>query len=197
MKRILIVSLVVLGVVAFAATASAQNLLGTLELNGGYAKSSTEVAGTDSWGGGVGLGAAYWRPISPSVSWGAQVAYDNLGSVSASVVDPITLLAVDTKFSGSVFRINPAVRFNFGGPVGPNFFAQGGMGLYNVSAKLEVAGISASNSESKLGFNFGAGVNFPMGPKTKLNLQGNYHTVSTDGSSTNYVTFNAGVGFGL
>ncbi len=199
MKRILIVSLVVFGVVTFAATASAQNMLGTLELNGEYAKSSTEIGTTtDTMGGGIGFGAAYWRGISPQISWGAEVGYDNLGSVSQTSTDPVTLQTSTTKFSSTVFRVNPAIRYNFSAGAGPNFYAQGGAGLYSVSGKVEdtVAG-SSDSSQSKLGLNFGAGVGFPMGPKTRLHLQGNYHTVSTDGSSTNYISFVAGVGFGL
>ncbi len=200
MKRILVVSLVVFGVVAFAATAGAQNLLGTLELNGGYAKSSTDVGvnGTnETMGGGLGVNAAYWRGISPQFSWGAQIGYDGLGSVTQTVTDPVTLLSTDVKTSGSVFHINPAIRYNFGAGVGPNFYAQAGAGLYSVTAKAETAGVSVSNSESKMGFNLGAGVGFPIGPKTRLNFQGAYNTVSTSGSSTNYITFTGGVGFGL
>lgn len=195
MKRILVLSLVVFGVVAFAATAGAQNLLGTLELNGGYAKNSTEVTPTnDAMGGGITFGAAYWRPISPMVSWGAEVSYDNLGSV-----DYNNGLSTET-FSSHIFRVNPAMRFNFGAPVGPSFFAQGGAGLYSVSGKYEDSAdpsLNTDSSQSKIGFNVGAGVNFPVGPKTKLNFQGNYHSISTDGQSTNYLQFRAGVGFGL
>ena len=203
MKRILVVSLVVFGVVAFAATAGAQNVLGTLEVNGGYAKSSTEVTtGGDSFGGGITFGAAYWRPMSPMMSWGAEISYDNLGSVDDNYVDPITSASVTEKFSGKVFRVNPALRFNFGAGVGPSFFAQGGAGLYSVSAKYEYSDdtgttLTADDSSSKFGFNIGAGVNFPVGPKTKLNFQGTYHSVSTEGESTNYIQVRAGVGFGL
>jgi opacity protein-like surface antigen len=195
MKRILVLSLVVFGVVAFAATAGAQNLLGTLELNGGYAKSSTEVTPTnDAMGGGITFGAAYWRPISPMVSWGAEISYDNLGSV-----DYNNGVSTET-VSGHIFRVNPAMRFNFGAPVGPSFFAQGGAGLYSVSGKYEDSvdpSLNTDNSQSKVGFNFGAGVNFPVGPKTKLNFQGTYHTISTEGQSTNYIQVRCGVGFGL
>lgn len=195
MKRILVLSLVVFGVVAFAATAGAQNLLGTLELNGGYAKSSNEVTPTnDSWGGGITFGAAYWRPVSPMISWGAEVSYDNLGSV-----DYNNGVSTDT-FSAHIFRVNPAMRFTFGAGVGPSFFAQGGAGLYSVAGKYENSAdpsLSTDASSSKFGFNVGAGVNFPVGPKTKLNFQGTYHSVSTEGQSTNYIQVRAGVGIGL
>jgi opacity protein-like surface antigen len=196
MKRnvsILLASLVV-AAVAFAPVAMA-GPVGTLELNGGYNKNSQEATPTgDKMGGGIGFGAAYWRGASPSISWGGEVSYDNMGS--AEYTDPFS--SSTTKVSESVFRINPAVRYTFGPGVGTSFYAQGGAGWYNVSAKVEdsVFG-SVSDSQSKIGFNFGAGVNFPVAPTTKMNVGVNYHTVSTDGESTNYVNFRAGVGFNL
>jgi opacity protein-like surface antigen len=197
MKRIhwsLAAVVMLLGFATLAAPAAAQNMLGTLEVNGGYAKSSNEVtASGESMGGGLTFGAAYWRSISPSVSWGAEVSMDNLGNVEET--DPLT--ATTTEVSSKVLRINPAIRMNFGAPVGPSFFAQGGAGMYNVSSEVTSGGVSGDDSQSKIGFNFGAGVGFPVGPKTKLNFQGNYHTVSTEGESINYITFRAGVGFGL
>ena len=196
MKRnvsILLASLVV-AAVAFAPVAMA-GPVGTLELNGGYNKNSQEATPNgDKMGGGIGFGAAYWRGASPSISWGGEVSYDNMGS--AEYTDPFS--SSTTKISESVFRINPAVRYTFGPGVGTSFYAQGGAGWYNVSAKVEdsVFG-NVSDSQSKIGFNFGAGVNFPVAPTTKMNVGVNYHTVSTDGESTNYVNFRAGVGFNL
>jgi opacity protein-like surface antigen len=196
MKRnvsILLASLVV-AAVAFAPVAMA-GPVGTLELNGGYNKNSQEATPTgDKMGGGIGFGAAYWRGASPSISWGGEVSYDNMGS--AEYTDPFS--SSTTKVSESVFRINPAVRYTFGPGVGTSFYAQGGAGWYNVSAKVEDSVLgSVSDSQSKIGFNFGAGVNFPVAPTTKMNVGVNYHTVSTDGESTNYVNFRAGVGFNL
>jgi len=40
-------------------------------------------------------------------------------------------------------------------------------------------------------------VNFPVAPTTKMNVGVQYHTISTEGSSTNYVDFRAGIGFNL
>jgi opacity protein-like surface antigen len=94
--------------------------------------------------------------------------------------------------------VNPALRFNFGAGVGPAFYAQGGAGLYNVSMDIKDSVVGdASDSQSKVGFNVGAGVSFPVGPKSRMNLTGLYHTVSTEGQSLNYMQFRAGIGFGL
>ena len=196
MKRnvsILLASLLV-AAVAFAPVALA-GPVGTLELNAGYNKNSDQVTPSgDAMGGGIGFGASYWRGVSPSVSWGGEVSYDNLGS--AEYTDPV--FSSTTKISENVFRINPAVRYTFAPGVGTNFYAQAGARWYNVSAKVEDSLLgSANDSQSKIGFNIGAGVNFPVAPTTKMNVGLMYHTVSTEGQSTNYINFRAGVGFNL
>jgi len=199
MKRnvsILLASLLV-AAVAFAPIALA-GPVGTMELNAGYNKNSQEIVpGGDSMGGGLGFGASYWRGTSPSVSWGGEVSFDNLGSAEYND----NTVNNNYKTSGSVFRVNPAVRYTFGPGIGTSFYAQGGAGLYAVSGKTvgTVAGFATNSdeSQSKIGFNFGAGVNFPVAPTTKMNVGLMYHTVSTEGQSTNYVNFRAGIGFNL
>jgi hypothetical protein len=182
-------------VTAFAAAASAMPSAGSLEISGGYAKSSLEAAApfsTDSPSGGLSFGAGYFRSIAPKTSWGIETSYDNLGHVDFTNGDSYTS-------SIHMLRISPEFRMNFGAMVGPSFFAQAGAGYYSVSAKVadNTTSTDATASDGKLGFNFGAGVGFPMGPKTKLNLMGMYHSVSTSGSSTNYVGVRAGVGFNM
>lgn len=198
MKRIhlaLVLATAVVGL-AFASFASASPVpsMGTVELNAGYSKSSNDVTGNDeSLGGGITFGAGYWRSASPSISWGAELGFDNLGKAE---YDNGT--TTNNEISSKAFRVNPAVRFNFGAGVGPSFYAQGGAGLYNVSAKVDDSVLgTADDSQSKFGFNVGAGVSFPVGPKSRMNFTGLYHSVSTEGTSLNYMQFRAGIGFGL
>ena len=194
MKRIhlTLVLVTVIFVAAFASAAVA-NTVGKMEINAGYAKSSTDFTGNDeSMGGGIAFGAAYWRNASPTVQWGAEASWDGLGSVDYGVPTAGTV-------SASIIRINPALRMNFGSKVGPSFFAQGGAGLYSMSFKDQPSGggAEAKDTQSKFGFNLGAGVGFPVGPKTNMNFLGQYHSVSTEGETLNYIEFKAGVGFGL
>jgi opacity protein-like surface antigen len=183
-------------ITAFAAAASAMPSTGTLEISGGYAKSSLEAASpfsTDSPSGGLSFGAGYFRSIAPKTSWGIETSYDNLGSVDwNNGTDNMTS-------SIHMFRVTPELRMNFGAMVGPSFCAQAGAGYYSVSAKVadNTTSTDATSSEGKFGFNMGAGVAFPMGPKTKMNIMGNYHSVSTSGSSTNYFGVRCGIGFGM
>lgn len=201
MKRIhlaLVLATAVVGL-AFAPLASA-SVLGSVELNAGYSKSSTDVtsgidiAGAENaMGGGLSFGAGYWRGMSPMVSWGLEAGLDNLGSAEYDNGN-----TTDNEFKSNIFRVNPAIRFNLGAGVGPSFYAQGGAGLYNVSMDVNDSVLGdASDSQSKVGFNLGAGVGFPVGPKTRLNFTGLYHTVSTEGQSINYIQMRAGIGFGL
>ena len=196
MKRIhmALVLTMVLAVAAFVPMASASPVgLGTLELNAGYAKSSEDMGSGESPGGGITFGAGYWRSVSTSFSWGGELSFDNMGSVEYD-----NGVTTDNKISVSSFRVNPAVRYNFGAPVGPAFYAQGGVGLYNVSLKIEDSVMGeADDSQSKMGFNVGAGVTFPVGPKSRMNFSGLYHSVQTEGSSLDYLQFRAGIGFGL
>ena len=199
MKRIhmALVLTMVLAVAAFVPMASAAPVgLGTLELNAGYAKSSNEAGpGGDSFGGGMTFGAGYWRSMSPSFSWGGELSFDNMGSVEYDNGN-----TTDNTISVSSFRVNPAVRYNFGAGVGPQFYGQGGVGLYNVKVSQEDSDPIVGNndaSESKMGFNIGAGVSFPVGGKSRMNFTGLYHSVQTEGSSLDYLQFRAGIGFGL
>jgi len=194
MKRIhLTLVLVTVFFVAAFATAASANTAGSMEINAGYAKSSTDVTGNnESMGGGIAFGAGYWRNASPTVQWGAEASWDNLGNLDYGTTP------TNGTLSSSIIRINPALRVNFGSKVGPSFFAQGGAGLYSMSFKDQPnGGAEVKDTQSKFGFNLGAGVGFPVGPKTKMNFLGQYHSVSTEGQSTNYIEFKAGVGFGL
>jgi opacity protein-like surface antigen len=193
MALVLATAVVGLAIAPFA-SASPVPSAGTVELNAGYSKSSNDVTGNDeSLGGGLSFGAGYWRSASPSISWGVEAGIDNLGTAEYDNGN-----TTDNEISSSAFRVNPAIRFNFGAGVGPSFYAQGGAGLYNVSFKVDDSVLgSADDSESKLGFNVGAGVSFPVGQKSRMNFTGLYHSVSTEGESLNYMQFRAGIGFGL
>jgi hypothetical protein len=196
MKRIHL-ALVLATVVALGAFAAVANAgpVGKLEANLGYVKSSNDMTGNDeSLGGGIAFGAGYWRSASPMVSWGAEMSYDNLGSLD--YVDPVT--PSTGTVSSHVLRIEPAMRVNFGSVVGPSFFAQGGAGYYGVSIKDENSVYNTlSDSQGKFGFSMGVGVGFPVGPATRMNISGHYNSVSTEGESLHYLAFRTGVSFGL
>ena len=181
--------------VATITPAAGAAVLGTLEVNAGYSKdaNSGSYVSDGTLGGGAAFGAGYYRALVPMLNWGIEVALDNLGSASFS--DP---LFGNGSVSAKAFRVNPALRINLGAPVGPSVFGQVGAGLYNVKGDVKFdAGGSTNGSNSKFGVNVGGGVGFPVGPKTRMNLIGQYHTVSTDGEKTNYFSIKAGLGISI
>ena len=191
------VSLVLLTalVVAAIAPAASAAVLGTVEVNAGYSKdaNSGSYVSDGTLGGGMAFGAGYYRSLAPMLNWGIEVALDNLGSADFS--DPFF---GNGQVSAKAFRINPALRINFGAPVGPSLFAQVGGGLYNVKGDVRFdGGGSVDGSDSKFGANVGAGVGFPIAPKTRMSLFGQYHTVATDGESTMYLAVKAGLGINI
>jgi len=189
------VLLMALLVAAIAPTANA-SVLGTLEVNAGYSKDANSGSYTSdgTLGGGLTFGAGYFRSLGvPMLNWGIEVGMDNLGS--ADFDDP---LFGTGQVSAKAFRINPALRINLGAPVGPSIFLQAGGGLYNVKGEVKFdSGGSVDGSDSKFGANVGAGVGFPLAPKTRMSLIGQYHTVATDGETTNYFAVKAGLGFSI
>src|SRR5688572_3962055 len=67
-----------------------------------------------------------------------------------------------------------------------------GVGMYNAKANVENAD---NDSETKFGINGGAGFNFGMGSASVF-VEGRFHNIFTEGSSTNFVPITLGVRFG-
>jgi opacity protein-like surface antigen len=71
----------------------------------------------------------------------------------------------------------------------------GGVGLYNGKSKLDVDGSSSdSPSSTDLGFNGGAGMEFGLAGLSTF-VEARFHSVSTEGSRTNFVPVTVGIKF--
>ena len=93
------------------------------------------------------------RPIAAPSS-----SYDKLGSRRRRH---------DHSFSGT-FPYEPGHPRELRLDGGPSFFAQAGAGLLQISVKVSDSVLGdTSDSDGKFGFNVGAGVGFPVGPKTR------------------------------
>jgi opacity protein-like surface antigen len=180
--------------------------LGTLELSMGYAKCSAPLgASEDELGGSVSVGFAYWRSISPMFSWGAELSMDDLGRAVAETYDALSGTTFHEEFTTRIVRVHPSLRVNLGATVGPSFFAQGGAGLYRISwdysADNGLFGFQSDDASSEFGFNVGAGLGFPVGPRTRLNVIGTYQVVPGNSlenmDNTNNAQIRAGLGVDL
>jgi hypothetical protein len=187
-----LLGMLLVAAIAPAASAGGQ---GVVELNGGFSKDnnygSYNPIGT--LGGSAAFGAGYYRVLAPTLDWGVDVALEDLGSADFS--SPVM---GDGRMSAKVFRINPALRILIGPQVGPSLFVQAGAGLYNVTREIQLdAGGTSSGSDTKFGANFGGGVAFPVGPRVRMSLYGQGHTVATDEATTLYFAFKAGLGLSI
>ena len=187
-----LLTVLLVGAIAPAAGAGTQGLV---EVNGGFSKDNNYGSYNPSGtlGGSAAFGAGYYRSLAPMVGWGVDVALENLGS--SDFRSPVLGAG---RMSAKVFRINPALRISLGAAAGPSVFVQAGAGIYNVTKEINFdAGGTTNGSDTKFGANFGGGVAIPVAPSVRMSLIGQGHTVATDGASTLYFAFKAGLGLSI
>lgn len=73
----------------------------------------------------------------------------------------------------------------------PMGYLIGGLGMYNVSYS---GGLVSTKSDNKLGYNFGAGIKFPLTGFSTF-LEARLHYITTAGSSTKFVPITFGLTF--
>ena len=71
-------------------------------------------------------------------------------------------------------------------------FLKAGVGFYNTKASVS-ASTNSSASNTNFGINGGLGVSFAVSPTASVFVEGAYHNVFTDVTSTNYIAANAGL----
>jgi hypothetical protein len=124
---------------------------------------------------GYHLGGAYTIPVGPTASIGAWGAYHLIG-----IEDPVGGDANMLQLMG-IARISA--------PMGP--FGQVGLGLASMKYEPdEATAMFSEDRETDLVFAIGGGYNMSM-----LKITAMYHSISSEGSSTNMITVSAGLGF--
>lgn len=76
----------------------------------------------------------------------------------------------------------------------PMAYLIGGLGMYNMSVTDWPAALPEPESTTKLGFNIGAGINFPLTGISTF-LEARYHHITTDGGSTQLIPITFGIKF--
>ena len=134
--------------------------------------------------GGIAFGAGYDAyKINDMFTIGGEFMYTSgSGSLAA---DPLLGLAVD--YSLSVWGITPYIKaskeVDLGGKKA-DVYGLFGLGMYGATFDVELpaayAAYNTSASDTKIGFNLGGGIMFPMGDKMKLGADLRYHIVASD-----------------
>ncbi len=76
-------------------------------------------------------------------------------------------------------------------------YAKVGLGLYNLGSKVEGGSLDVDQSRTKFGFNLGIGMQSLLTSVVAWSGELAYHSVNTDGGSTNLFTLAAGIHFGM
>jgi hypothetical protein len=117
------------------------------------------------------VGASYGVPVAPMASVGAWAAYNRF-SWSEGI-------------EGNFNSVELLAYGRFSAPVGP--FGMVGLGMSNSKAT-----VASFESDRQTDFTWAIGGGYAM---TMFELTAMYHSIATEGSSTNYLTFTAGIGF--
>jgi len=91
---------------------------------------------------------------------------------------------------GSARLISGSANVTLSGVAIPMVYLIGGVGMYNV-ATPDIAG---TDSKTKVGFNVGAGLNFPLTGIGTF-LEARFHLVTTDNESMKFVPITFGIKF--
>ncbi len=127
---------------------------------------------------------------------GAKTGYNIGGGLDMSMGMPIGFRA-DVDYSGFSFkdavgggngnifsgRLNATVGTS---GMGPRFYGIAGGGFYRFSAD--------GSSDTKFGFNVGAGIDLPLGTLASR-IEARYHSISSNGATTSYVPVTFGIRF--
>ncbi len=122
------------------------------------------------------LGGAYDMPVAPMLSAGVRAAYNRWGW--------------ENDVDGNFNAIEALAYGKISTPAGP--FGMLGFGLSSSKAEISVPGFPTVESDRQTDFTWalGGGYHFMMVEMTAL-----YHSISTEGTSSNYFTISAGVDF--
>ncbi|HEX5831301.1 MAG TPA: outer membrane beta-barrel protein [Gemmatimonadaceae bacterium] len=80
------------------------------------------------------------------------------------------------------------------GALGVAPYVIGGVGMYNVKVSAEADGASASEDETKVGLNGGAGIRFPLGGMRGF-AEVRYHSIFTEEENMTFIPLRFGIEF--
>lgn len=189
----------VLGVALMAATVSAahagSNWIG---FSGGAGIPTGDYG--DAAATGWHLGATGTHMVNDTWGIGADLAYhawggsDDLNAAMEAAFGP----GSEISWSAIQADVHGTMMFPTQSNVKP--YAQVGLGLYNVSAKLSSPSGDDDTSKSKLGFNLGGGMNFSNTGNMRWGVGAGYHIIPAEddlGSDVNFFSVGVNMLWGL
>jgi opacity protein-like surface antigen len=127
--------------------------------------------------------------LTPALGLGADLGYHSWGG-SDDYDAFLQFISGDPAAEGSFTAIQGTGHLTFMIPMEGKArpYLQGGLGVYNVKAKVETSTDDVDDSSSDFGFNLGGGVNFLVSPMYMVGLGAAYHSIQTEDTSTDFYT---------
>ena len=141
-------------------------------------------------------GSLGFRPVNSKIGFRLEAMYARFGADGFSFDDGTDAFAADGNVSIFGGIANAVLTIPTESGVHP--YVIGGVGIYNVKASVDVSGsggsFSGSDSQTKVGLNGGAGLEFPLSGFSSF-VEVRYHSIFTDGTNSNFVPLTFGLRF--
>lgn len=154
----------------------------------------------DAAGTGWHLGATGTHQVNDTWGFGGDLCYHSWGG-SEELNDALEATfgpGSEMSFAALQATAHAVMNFQTSGSVHP--YAKFGMGLYSIGAKLETPSGDDDTSESKFGFNIGAGMNFPSSSNMRWGVAGAYHIIPAEdefGTDLNFMQLGVNLTWGM
>jgi opacity protein-like surface antigen len=142
------------------------------------------------------LGATGTHMVNDQWGIGGDLAYHAWGASDQLKV----ALGPGSEFSWSAIQASAHGVMLFPTQSNVKPYAQVGLGLYNLAAKLTSPSGDTNTSKSKLGFNLGGGMDFASSGNMRWGVNGAYHIISAKddfGSDVNFFSLGVNLMWGL
>lgn len=131
---------------------------------------------------------------------GGDLGYHSWGGSDALNAATATAFGAGSEFKWSAIQAtgHTMLRIPTAGMVKP--YAQVGLGLYDIKGKVSSPSGDTESSKSKVGFNFGGGIQIPTGSNRMWGVSATYHVISAEkdfGSNVNAFTLGVNMMWGV
>lgn len=164
----------------------------SIDFNGGTGIPMGDFKDAAKLGFMGGVGATYM--VSNALGLGVDGAFikNSPSDDLKTFLDPVTV-----KFSMLQGGAHVKYMFPMSEESKINPYVVAGAGIYNFKAKFEGTGAPAEESDSKFGGRGGLGLMFKASGNVNVGMEGTFHHIATDGSSTQFVGLQAAVSVGM
>jgi outer membrane protein W len=144
-------------------------------------------AATTGWHGGA------MCNYNMNSGWGigATIAYHSWGGSDQLNAAAAAAFGAGSKIDWSAIQLTPEASYHFRTSSSVKPYAMAGLGLYDLKSKLTTPTGNTDVSKSKVGFNFGGGMDFASHGTTTWGIDTAYHVISAQndfGTNVNNLT---------